>query len=83
LTPALTSGGAIVAAESIEADDPLAAAALRLHAELVDRAAREERQAQRFSSSHPGVPVNRVSARDGDVHDLEALRSVAAELAGG
>jgi len=80
--PQLPADRAAVAADSVEADDPLAAAVLRLHAELVSRVKREQRQAQRFSSAHPAVPVNRVTARDGDVHDLDALRSVAAELAG-
>ncbi len=80
--PALAAHRAAAAAEAVEADDPLAAAVLRLHADLVTLAEREERQAARFASAHPEIPVNRVAARDGDVHDLDALRSVAAELAG-
>ena len=41
---------------------PLAAAVLRLHADRVDRAAREDRLLARFSRAHPAVAVTRVPA---------------------
>jgi anion-transporting ArsA/GET3 family ATPase len=52
----------------------LAAGALRVHAERMTVAAREQRLADRFSSAHPEVPVRTVPAAAGDVHDLEGLR---------
>jgi anion-transporting ArsA/GET3 family ATPase len=60
---------------------PLAAAVLRLHADRVDRATREERLLARFCRAHPDVPVTRVSAVAGDVADLAGLRKIGARLA--
>jgi hypothetical protein len=56
---------------------------LRLHAERVWLAVREQRMEARFTSAHPGVPVVEVAAQPGDVHDLDGLRAVGADLAGG
>ena len=61
---------------------PLAAAVLRLHADRVDRAAREERLLARFAGAHPTVGVARVAAVAGDVADLAGLREIGARLAG-
>jgi len=52
----------------------LAAGALRVHAERMTLATREQRLADRFTSAHPEVPVRTVPAAAGDVHDLEGLR---------
>ena len=60
----------------------LAAGALRVHAERMTLATREQRLADRFSSAHPEVPVRTVPAAAGDVHDLEGLRVMGAELTG-
>ena len=60
---------------------PLAAAVLRLHADRVDRAAREDRLLARFSRAHPAVAVTRVPAVAGDVADLDGLREIGARLA--
>jgi anion-transporting ArsA/GET3 family ATPase len=60
---------------------PLAAAVLRLHADRVDRGAREDRLLARFSRAHPAVPVTRVPAVAGDVADLDGLREIGARLA--
>jgi anion-transporting ArsA/GET3 family ATPase len=60
---------------------PLAAAVLRLHADRVDRAAREDRLLARFSRAHPAVPVTRVPAVAGDIADLDGLREIGARLA--
>jgi hypothetical protein len=38
--------------------------------------------AGRFTAAHPGVEVVRVKAQSTDVHDLEGLRKIGAELAG-
>ena len=62
---------------------PLAAAVLRLHADRVDRATREERLLTRFRRAHPAVAVTRVPAVAGDVADLAGLREIGARLAAG
>ncbi|WP_233498894.1 ArsA family ATPase [Blastococcus sp. TF02A-26] len=60
----------------------LAAGALRVHAERMQLATREQRLADRFTSAHPEVAVRAVPAAAGDVHDLDGLRVMAAELTG-
>jgi len=60
---------------------PLAAAALRLHAEGMQLATRERRLAAHFVSAHPAVPVAEIPARPEDVHDLDGLRAVGESLA--
>jgi hypothetical protein len=60
---------------------PLAAAVLRLHADRVDRAAREDRLLTRFSRAHPDVAVTQVPAVAGDVADLDGLREIGMRLA--
>ncbi|UOY00084.1 ArsA family ATPase [Blastococcus sp. PRF04-17] len=60
----------------------LAAAALRVHAERMAQAAREQHLADRFTSAHPEVAVRTVPAAAGDVHDLDGLRGMAEELTG-
>jgi anion-transporting ArsA/GET3 family ATPase len=62
---------------------PLAAAVLRLHADRVDLAEREERLLSRFTGAHPGVPVARVPVVAGDIADLDGLRAVGERLAQG
>jgi anion-transporting ArsA/GET3 family ATPase len=59
-----------------------AAALLRLHAALVRTAERQRELAQRFSRSHPGIPVVQVPALGRDVHDLDSLRQIGHALAG-
>jgi anion-transporting ArsA/GET3 family ATPase len=61
---------------------PLAAAVLRLHADRVDLAAREERLLARFTSAHPAVAVSRVPVVP-DVADLDGLRELGDCLADG
>ena len=76
---------ALAAAEALEedGDEPLAAAVLRVHAERMLAAERDQRMARRFSGSHPQVPLVEVAAQAQDVHDLDGLRSIGAELASG
>jgi anion-transporting ArsA/GET3 family ATPase len=62
---------------------PLAATALRLHAERMQLAERERRLEESFSAAHPVIPIAEVLAQPEDVHDLEGLRSVGKELARG
>ena len=62
---------------------PLAATALRLHAERMQLAERERRLEESFSATHPVIPIAEVLAQPEDVHDLDGLRSVGKELARG
>jgi anion-transporting ArsA/GET3 family ATPase len=62
---------------------PLAATALRLHAERMQLAERERRQEESFTAAHPVIPMVEVLAQPEDVHDLDGLRSVGGELARG
>jgi anion-transporting ArsA/GET3 family ATPase len=85
-TTALSATRAEAAAEEVaesgaEGAD-VAAAALRVHAERMVVAAREQHLADRFTSAHPEVAVRTVPAAAGDVHDLEGLRVMAGELTG-
>ncbi|MCU1590316.1 MAG: Anion-transporting ATPase [Frankiales bacterium] len=81
----LTAERSVAAAQTLESagGSALASAVLRLHAERVWLAVREQRMEARFTSAHPGVPVVEVAAQPGDVHDLDGLRAVGADLAGG
>jgi anion-transporting ArsA/GET3 family ATPase len=85
-TTALSGTRAEAAAETVaEAGGPgaeLAAAALRVHAERMVQAAREQHLADRFTSAHPEVAVRTVPASAGDVHDLDGLQVMAEELTG-
>jgi anion-transporting ArsA/GET3 family ATPase len=85
-TTALSATRAEGAAEEVtEAGGPgaeLAAAALRVHAERMVLAAREQHLADRFTSAHPEVAVRTVPAAAGDVHDLDGLRVMGGELTG-
>jgi anion-transporting ArsA/GET3 family ATPase len=82
--PTLSVEQSLAAAEDLdgEGDEPLAAAVLRVHAERLGAAARDDRMAKRFTTANPGVPVVSVAAQAGDVHDLDGLRAIGAELAG-
>ena len=80
-----TTGAQLTAQKALDlaADaDALTAGVLRVHAERVELAHREARLQERFTSAHPDVPVAQVGALPGDVHDLDGLRAVGAELAG-
>ena len=59
---------------------PLAAAVLRLHADRVDLAAREDRLLARFTSAHGAVPVTQVPVVP-HVGDLDGLREIGRHLA--
>jgi anion-transporting ArsA/GET3 family ATPase len=85
-TTALSSTRAEGAAEEVlEADPPgaeLAAASLRVHAQRMATATREQHMADRFTAAHPEVAVRTVPAAAGDVHDLDGLRVMGDELTG-
>jgi anion-transporting ArsA/GET3 family ATPase len=82
----LSASEALAAAESLvksETAAPLAEAVLRLHADRVVLADRENRLLARFTLAHPEVPLVRVPALAGDVHDLDGLRDIGVKLANG
>ncbi|HTR71241.1 MAG TPA: ArsA-related P-loop ATPase [Mycobacteriales bacterium] len=63
--------------------DPLAAGVLRVHAQRLAATAHDQRQAQQFRSAHPRAPMVEVAAQASDIHDLDGLRAIGAELANG
>ncbi|MBM9467386.1 ArsA family ATPase [Nakamurella sp. YIM 132084] len=62
--------------------DELLAGLLSVHAERATTRDAELRMRRRFQRQHPGLPVREVPALPSDAHDLEALRTVGAALAG-
>src|SRR4051794_21388557 len=82
LSATRAEGAAEEVAETGGKGAKLAAGALRVHAERMVQATREQRLADRFSSAHPEVAVRTVPAAAGDVHDLDGLRVMGAELTG-
>ncbi len=82
--PALSAERSLAGAEALEhaGDNPTSAAVLRLHAERLRTAAREQHLRERFTSAFPQVPLVEVAAQAGDVHDLDGLRLIGRELAG-
>ncbi|WP_326646540.1 ArsA family ATPase [Streptosporangium sp. NBC_01755] len=79
----LSGARSTAAAEDLESrgEHELTSAVLRLHADRMQLAAREQREQEHFISAHPTVPVARVPAMPQDVHDLEGLREVGNLLA--
>jgi len=74
----------LAAAEQLDesGESPLTVATLRIHADLMATATRDQRMAQRFTAAHPGVRVVPVKAQATDVHDLDGLRRIGEEMAG-
>jgi anion-transporting ArsA/GET3 family ATPase len=85
-TTALSATRADAAAEAVAESGgtgaELVAGALRVHAERMLLATREQRLADRFTSAHPEVAIRAVPAAAGDVHDLDGLRTMGQELIG-
>ncbi|MFP5333746.1 MAG: ArsA family ATPase [Actinomycetes bacterium] len=75
----------LAAAEQLEEDGvhPVTAGLLRLHADRMTRHDGERQLARRTSAAHPTVPVVEVPVRAEDVHDLDGLRAVGADLGSG
>jgi anion-transporting ArsA/GET3 family ATPase len=82
LSATRAEGAAEAVAETRGEDGALAAGALRVHAERMTLATREQRLADRFTSAHPEVAVRTVPAAAGDVHDLPGLRAMGDALTG-
>jgi anion-transporting ArsA/GET3 family ATPase len=75
----------LAAAEQLDesGEGELAAGVLRVHAERLAAAARDERRAEQFRTAHPKVKLVAVAAQASDVHDLAGLRVIGEELANG
>jgi len=84
LAPQLGRERSVAAAEALEesGESTFAAGVLRLHAERVATAVREAGMRDGFVSAHPGVRLVEAAALPEDVHDLDGLRLVGADLAG-
>ncbi|MEV6607218.1 ArsA-related P-loop ATPase [Kutzneria sp. NPDC051319] len=80
----LPAGKALAAADELDrgGEAPLAAAVLRVHADRVAVATREQRLLARFTKAHPSVAVTGVPALAEDVHDLAGLREIGRRLTG-
>ena len=80
----LPAARAVAAADVLDrnGESPLAEAVLRLHADRVAVATREQRLLARFTKAHPSVAVTGVPALAEDVHDLAGLREIGRRLAG-
>ena len=70
------------AAESLDPNDQLAAAVLRVHADRSLTAKREVRLLSRFTGANPNVAIVGVPSLPFDVSDLEALRAIADQITG-
>src|SRR3954465_6467936 len=83
--PGLSAERSQAAAESLGEDDsqPLAAAVLRVHADRLRTAGRDERMAESFAGAHPGGPLVGVAGPAQDGHTRDGLRAIGAELASG
>jgi anion-transporting ArsA/GET3 family ATPase len=81
----LAADRASTAAEDLEEVEghELTAGLLRLHADRMRRRTAERAIAARFFAAHPEVSVARVRARPEDLHDLDGLRTVGADLSEG
>lgn len=82
----LTANAAMAGYEKLRedasnADKHLTAGLLRLHADRVRNAIREQALIERFATAHPDVPRVKVRALATDVHDLDGLREIGNLLA--
>ncbi|PRZ43079.1 arsenite efflux ATP-binding protein ArsA [Antricoccus suffuscus] len=68
--------------EDVSQKSELAAAALRIHADRVDLALREQKLTEKFVAAHPDVSIGEIGALAEDAHDLDDLREVGSRLAG-
>ena len=72
----------LAGAEQLEEDGvfPLTAGLLRLHADRMKARDGEQQLARRMRAAHPDVPIVEIPVRPEDVHDLDGLRAVGADL---
>jgi anion-transporting ArsA/GET3 family ATPase len=84
----LTAGHARAAIEHLsgrEQDDAARQTilALRVHSDIARMATHDARMARRFRAAHPEVAMTEVRALAEDVHDLDGLRQIGAQLSRG
>ncbi len=72
----LSADRAASAADDINAQHPVTAGLLRLHAERLRLVAREHQLMRRFAAAHPQVATVSVATLPTDVHDIDGLRLV-------
>ena len=80
--PELSAASARAGAERLADHDVLVAELLRLHADRMETASRQEHLTRSFTGAHPRVPVAQAIALADDVHDLDGLTQVGDMLAG-
>ncbi|MCP2278195.1 ArsA family ATPase [Nocardia amikacinitolerans] len=78
----LPADHALTAADQLAESDSLTSSVLRIHADRVATAKREQHLLHRFTGAHPRVPMVPVTALPFEVCDLEALRAVGDQLTG-
>ena len=83
--PGLTLEHSIAGAEDLAGrrEHGLTERMLLVHAERMQRIRRETHLTHRYTAAFPHVPVARATAQATDVHDLDALRAIGRDLAGG
>jgi anion-transporting ArsA/GET3 family ATPase len=81
--PELSAATARAGAERLGDDDVLVGELLRLHADRMESAARQDQLKRSFTGAHPRVPITSVIALADDVHDLDGLQTVGELLATG
>lgn len=79
----LSADHALTAADQLTDSDPMTTGVLRVHAHRVATARREQHLLQRFTGAHPRVRIASITALPFEVSDLDALRAVGDQLAGG
>ena len=80
--PQLSVAASIAGADRLDesGEHPLVAGLLRLHADRMKNAERQQHLTRGFCTAHPRVAVVAVPALAGDVHDLTGLREIGASL---
>jgi anion-transporting ArsA/GET3 family ATPase len=83
--PGLSVERSLAAAQALDetGEEPFAAGVLRVHAERLAAASRDDRRASQFRSAHPSVRMVAVAAQSSDIHDLIGLREIGTELSNG
>lgn len=79
----LSADHALTAADRLSDSDPMTTGVLRVHAHRVATARREQHLLHRFTGAHPRVRIASITALPFEVSDLDALRAVGDQLAGG
>jgi anion-transporting ArsA/GET3 family ATPase len=82
-TTAISGSAAAKASTKIRTEHPVVADVLLIHADMMARSDREQAMTRRFTQAHPKVALATVVAQPVDIHDIDGLRKIGVELAGG